>query len=159
MDELLLRRRATRSAPWWVLLVLCGLLGATTACGSAGGGAAAPTAPPPAAAGTVSPAPQASPTVAAAPQEIPVELKEWTIEPKELVAKPGRVTFLLKNVGERRHNMVVEVAGQPVKSLDVSAGTTGSLEVTLPAPGTYAVYCDLQNHRERGMEGTLTVQP
>ncbi len=91
-------------------------------------------------------------------QQIAVDLKEWAFEPKDIVARPGTITFTLRNVGERRHNMVVEVAGQKFKSPDISAGQSGTFEVTLTAPGRYVVYCDLQNHRERGMEGSLTIQ-
>ncbi|MES4791759.1 MAG: plastocyanin, partial [Chloroflexota bacterium] len=83
---------------------------------------------------------------------------EWAFEPKEITARPGTITFTLRNVGERRHNMVIEAAGQKFKSADISAGQSGTFEVTLTAPGRYVVYCDLQNHRERGMEGFLTVQ-
>jgi plastocyanin len=133
-------------------------LAAVVACGGAGGtSAGAAPAASSATAPTAAPA-QPAPAAATASQQLTVELKEWAFEPKDIIVRPGTITFTLKNVGERRHNMVIEVGGQKLKSADISAGQSGTFEVTLTAPGKYVIYCDLQNHRERGMEGTLTVQ-
>lgn len=82
-----------------------------------------------------------------------VTLKEWAIEPKELTAKAGSVTFEVKNAGNIEHNFVVEGVGQ-IDSL--LAGQTKSLQVSVQ-PGTYSVICSLPGHKEAGMTGRLTV--
>lgn len=55
------------------------------------------------------------------------------------------------------HDWVLEgVEGAAVASQD--PGQTGTVEFDAPAPGEYAYFCSIGDHRERGMEGTLTVK-
>lgn len=55
------------------------------------------------------------------------------------------------------HNWVVEGvpdAGSPI----VGPGESADFDFTAPAtPGSFAYYCSLGDHRDRGMDGTLTV--
>ena len=55
------------------------------------------------------------------------------------------------------HNWVVD--GIPDAGSDtVAPGETSEFDFVAPsAPGTFAFYCSLGDHRDRGMEGTLTV--
>jgi len=89
----------------------------------------------------------------AAEGEIAVSENEWAIEPKEITAKAGKVTFVVKNEGAVEHNFVIEGVGEIDK---IAPGETKKLEVTLQ-PGTYKVVCNLPGHQEAGMEATLTV--
>ncbi|MDR7435062.1 MAG: cupredoxin domain-containing protein [Armatimonadota bacterium] len=85
--------------------------------------------------------------------EIAITENEWSIQPKEIRAKPGKVTFVIKNQGAVEHNFVIEGVGEVDK---IAPGETKKLEVTLQ-PGTYKVVCNLPGHQEAGMEATLTV--
>jgi plastocyanin len=74
----------------------------------------------------------------------------------ELTAAAGEVTIELTNDSGTPHNVEVEGNGVEEVSETITEGTT-SLTVTLE-PGEYEFYCAVGNHREEGMEGTLTVE-
>ncbi|MBI4279317.1 MAG: cupredoxin domain-containing protein [Armatimonadetes bacterium] len=102
--------------------------------------------------------------VIAAPavQEVRVSLKEWAIDPKEVTVTPGRVRFVLRNEGRRQHTFGIIGPGSSkdltVISDNVRAGQSLNFEVDLPGEGTYTTICDIEGHRERGMEGRLIVR-
>ncbi|MGQ0536843.1 MAG: cupredoxin domain-containing protein [Methanobacteriota archaeon] len=55
-----------------------------------------------------------------------------------------------------QHNWVLDgVAGAETDA--IAQGESASVEFTAPAPGEYAFYCSVGDHRGRGMEGVLTV--
>jgi plastocyanin len=74
----------------------------------------------------------------------------------ELTAAAGEVTIELTNDSGTPHNVEVEGNGVEEVSETITEGTT-SLTLTLE-PGEYVFYCAVGNHREGGMEGTLTVE-
>ena len=55
-----------------------------------------------------------------------------------------------------QHNWVVEGI-EGASSDSIGQGEESSFDFTAPAPGEYAFYCSIGDHRDRGMEGTLTV--
>jgi plastocyanin len=78
-----------------------------------------------------------------------------SFEPAELTAPAGEVTFTYTNPSMVPHAFDIE---------DVEGGETdtitqsdASVTVTLEA-GEYTFYCPVGNHRQAGMEGTLTVE-
>jgi plastocyanin len=74
----------------------------------------------------------------------------------ELTAKPGRVTIVMDNQSDVPH--AVEVEGKGVEEeTDTVTGDTAEVTVDLEA-GEYVFYCPVGNHRQEGMEGTLTVR-
>jgi plastocyanin len=77
-------------------------------------------------------------------------------EPGELSAAAGSVTIKLVNESDVPH--AVEVEGNDVEeeSETITAGET-ELTVDLEA-GEYTFYCPVGQHRQNGMEGTLTVE-
>jgi uncharacterized cupredoxin-like copper-binding protein len=87
-----------------------------------------------------------------------VSLTEFQIEmPTSLPA--GIHMFDVTNNGSDEHNFVVE--GQGIKTefvANLTSGQTQSMQIYL-APGTYAVYCPVGDHRAEGMEISLTVTP
>jgi uncharacterized cupredoxin-like copper-binding protein len=85
-----------------------------------------------------------------------VSLTEYQIEmPTSLSA--GSQTFSVTNNGTMGHNFGVEGQGIEEKfETDLSAGETQTMQLDL-APGTYEVYCPVGNHRDQGMEISLTV--
>ena len=70
----------------------------------------------------------------------------------------GRTVFRATNAGELTHTLRVERDGVAQEfATPLAPGDNRDLVVEL-VPGTYAVYCPLADHRERGMSRTLTVR-
>lgn len=75
----------------------------------------------------------------------------------ELSAPAGPVTIELTNESPVPHNVVLEREGEDVaESETIESGNT-SVDAELEA-GEYTFYCSVANHRDAGMEGTLTVE-
>lgn len=86
-----------------------------------------------------------------------VVLSEFSIKmPASLRA--GRTVFRVRNAGKRMHNFELE-RGDTEEAFEsnLRPGATDALEVTL-RPGTYEVYCPVDDHEARGMEMRLTVE-
>ena len=77
-------------------------------------------------------------------------------EPAELTAPAGSVTIKLVNESSVPHAVEVEGNGVEEESETITAGET-ELTVDLEA-GEYTFYCPVGQHRQNGMEGTLTVE-
>jgi plastocyanin len=77
-------------------------------------------------------------------------------EPGELSAAAGTVTIKLVNESSVPH--AVEVEGNGVEE-ETETVTGGEVELSVDLePGEYTYYCPVGQHRQNGMEGTLTVQ-
>lgn len=71
----------------------------------------------------------------------------------------GRTVFRVTNEGSAEHNFEVEGQGtEHVFPQNLQPGETQMMEVDLQE-GSYVVYCPVANHRSRGMELDLTVEP
>lgn len=125
-------------------LVLSLFVVAAVACGGGGGGG-----------GTGSgstPAPAAS--------TVTFHESEFKIDPATQTLKAGTYTFEVVNDGTFPHDLWIAPQG----SNDALAHTTvlnsqgqkASFQVDLKA-GTYTIWCSVDGHRARGMEGTITV--
>jgi plastocyanin len=77
-------------------------------------------------------------------------------EPGELSAPAGSVTIKLVNESDVPHAVEVEGNGVEEESETITASET-ELTVDLEA-GEYTFYCPVGQHRQNGMEGTLTVE-
>ena len=107
---------------------------------------------------------------ASEPDGIPtltVQLGAYQITPYELTVQAGRpVRLELTNTDAiTLHNFTLKepAAGLNIDT-DVPPGATRTVELTPTVPGSYIYYCNkelpfVKSHRERGMEGTLTVLP
>jgi iron uptake system component EfeO len=97
---------------------------------------------------------------ASGPQTIAVVASDLKYEPKALTARPGSVTFSVKNEGAIEHNFIVETtSGQQIARIaNIEVGKTETVSAEFAA-GTYSVVCTLPGHKEAGMVGTLTVAP
>ena len=71
------------------------------------------------------------------------------------VAEGGLDRFPIDLGALAGHDVVVL---SDIRASDLSPGQSGVLTVDLSKPGTYEFYCPVGNHREQGMEGTITVQ-
>lgn len=87
---------------------------------------------------------------------ITISGSEFKYEPAAISAKVGQtVTVVYKNVGAYPHNFVIDELG--VKSQTIKSGETETFNFTPSKAGTFAFYCSLPNHREKGMVGTISV--
>jgi plastocyanin len=75
--------------------------------------------------------------------------------PETLAA--GAVEFVMENVGNLPHDLVIEELGDRVVVPLTDAGETNSGTVELES-GEYTLYCDVPGHRAGGMEETVTVE-
>jgi uncharacterized cupredoxin-like copper-binding protein len=110
---------------------------------------------------------------AALPHNVPVSLKEFSINPTATQAAAGKVTFNVKNDGTITHEFVViktnNTAGSLLKGSradetgnvgetgDLAAGASKSVTLTLPA-GHYALICNLPGHYKAGQHTDFTVK-
>ena len=82
---------------------------------------------------------------------------EYALDPADPSVSAGEVTFEVTNDGSITHNLEVEGNGVEEEVEDIAPGDSGSLKVDLK-PGSYEIYCAIDDHKGLGMEGTLTVQ-
>ena len=74
-----------------------------------------------------------------------------------LTAKAGKVTIVMDNPSDLPH--AVEVEGNGVEEIGDTVGNGGVSRVSADLKaGEYEYYCPVGNHKDAGMEGTLTVQ-
>ena len=91
------------------------------------------------------------------PETITISGSEFKYEPAAISAKVGQsVTVTYTNTGKYPHNFVVDELG--IKSQTIKPGETETFTFIPSKAGTFAFYCSLPNHREKGMVGTLSVQ-
>jgi plastocyanin len=75
-----------------------------------------------------------------------------------LTAKAGDVTIVLRNPSSAGAPHAVEIEGKGVEeeSDTINPGGTSKVSAKLE-PGEYEFYCPVGDHKDAGMEGTLTV--
>jgi plastocyanin len=74
-----------------------------------------------------------------------------------LSTKAGKVTVVLDNPSQVPHAIEVEGKGVEEEGSTVQDGGVSKVTVDLK-PGEYEYYCPVGNHKDAGMEGTLTVK-
>jgi plastocyanin len=124
---------------------------AITACGGGGGAKATPTSSPKATP-TSSPVPSAGTVLS-----LQADKSQLKFDKSALSSKPGKVTIAMKNPSPLPHDVAIEGNGADVAGKVVNQGGTSTATATLKA-GTYTFYCTVDNHRQAGMEGKLTVK-
>jgi uncharacterized cupredoxin-like copper-binding protein len=100
-------------------------------------------------------------TTAAAPaasQTVSISESEYKLSPSTVsVAKAGKVTFDVKNTGQITHALEIEGNGVEEETGHIAPGQTASITVSLSKDGKYEMYCPIDGHRGKGMEGTIQV--
>jgi len=77
----------------------------------------------------------------------------------ELTASAGQVTITMDNPDGNGMPHDVAIEGEGVKQAGEIVQPGGTSEVSADLkPGTYTFYCSVGQHRQAGMEGTLTVR-
>jgi uncharacterized cupredoxin-like copper-binding protein len=93
-----------------------------------------------------------------AAESVDVSLTDFKIDPPNPRIKAGQVEFRVKNEGATPHNLEVEGPnGEKELPSNLAPGQTGTLKVDLSKPGKYEWYCPVDEHRDFGMEGEITV--
>lgn len=93
-------------------------------------------------------------SVAAGGQTIEVTLGDLFIEPKQLEAAAGSVTFEVTNEGQTEHNFAIEGHGATEM---IPPGEAATLQVPSLEAGEYKVICEVPGHAGGGMTATLVV--
>ena len=82
---------------------------------------------------------------------------DFRFRPANVTARAGQVSFRLTNDGQAPHALEVEGRGVEEETRVINPGQQDTLTVDRK-PGRYELYCPVGNHRQMGMEGTLTVR-
>jgi len=98
-----------------------------------------------------------SPTESAGVLSLQADQSQLKFDKSALSAKPGKVTIVMQNPSALPHDVAIEGNGVDVTGKTVNQGGTSTATANLRA-GTYTFYCSVDNHRQAGMEGTLTVK-
>ena len=97
--------------------------------------------------------PQGSPVAT-----VRVSETEFKLDPANpRISQAGIVEFDVSNDGRVVHALEVEGPKGEVETDTIRPGRSASLKADLSKPGRYVWYCPVGNHRERGMEGRITV--
>jgi plastocyanin len=100
---------------------------------------------------------QAAGTTAGGRGSVEITATDFKFDPSTVeLAKSGEMTFTLVNDGQTTHALEIEGQGIEEETDEIDGGATTELTVGLE-PGEYEFYCPVDDHREMGMEGTLTV--
>ena len=70
------------------------------------------------------------------------------------VSRPGKVTFVFKNIGHVLHDFSIRGRKTPL----IQPGKTAKLVVSFTKKGRYAYLCTVPGHAQAGMKGTFTVR-
>ena len=90
-------------------------------------------------------------------QTVKIGESEYKLDPSDATLKAGSVTLDVTNDGTITHNLQIEGNGVEETTDSLAPGDTGELTVDLK-PGSYEMYCTIDGHKDRGREGTVTVQ-
>ena len=91
-------------------------------------------------------------------QTVNVSETDFKLDPSDPTVQPGTVSFKVTNDGGVDHSLEVEgPEGEQELEQDLAPGESGTLTVDLSKAGRYEFYCPIDSHRERGMEGEISV--
>jgi uncharacterized cupredoxin-like copper-binding protein len=91
-------------------------------------------------------------------ETVSLSASEFKFTPSDpAVKKTGKVTFKVKNDGNTDHALEVEGPNGETETDAIASGESATLTVDLSKAGKYEMYCPIGNHRDQGMEGTVTV--
>lgn len=89
-------------------------------------------------------------------KDITVKGQDFSFTPSEIKVKKGdHVKITFQNTGGF-HDFVLDEFN--VKTKNIPAGSTDTVEFTADKVGTYEYYCSFGNHRQMGMKGNLIVE-
>lgn len=91
-------------------------------------------------------------------KEFTVEGKPFEFNPKEIKVKKGDTVKITFVNNEGNHDFMID--GLNVKTKQIAAGQTDTVEFVANTAGTFEYYCSVGNgyHRQQGMVGNLVVE-
>ncbi len=127
---------------------------ALVACGGGGGGGSST------AASSTTTTTQAGGGGAAQTLKLAADATNIAYDTKSLKAKPGNVTIDFDNPSTALpHDVCVESSsGQQLGCSDQVTNSATTLQLSGLKAGSYTFYCSVDQHRQAGMEGTLSVK-
>lgn len=87
-----------------------------------------------------------------------LEATEFEFSPAEITVERGEHEFQIVNRGEVEHALEIHTPGGEVETDRVAPGDSATVVADLSEAGTYELYCPVGDHRQRGMEGSVTVE-
>lgn len=91
-------------------------------------------------------------------ERVEIEATSFAYAPAHVSVSPGTIRFVVHNTSDIVHGFEVEGHGMEEEIDEIEPGGTDSLTVRLEEPGTYEIYCPVDDHEQRGMTGTLIVE-
>lgn len=98
--------------------------------------------------------------LALAPARVQVSADEYRFALSRATIRSGPAIVELVNYGEDEHDLALRRLAPGARTRRIGVvrpGAVGELEVRL-APGRYALWCTVADHRARGMRATLVVR-
>ncbi len=89
------------------------------------------------------------------PKEIRITANEFSFKPSRIQVPQGEVKITVTNRGKFLHGLAI--VGRDEKIAYIESGDTQSLTVNFATSGEVIFYCPQPGHRNKGMEGKLTV--
>jgi plastocyanin len=92
-------------------------------------------------------------------QTIQLTLTEFAISPATVnLPQADTYEFEVSNDGQLTHALDIEAEGDAgeAETGNIDPGESRTVSITLPG-GSHEMYCPIGNHRDQGMEGTITV--
>jgi len=97
----------------------------------------------------------AAPSFAQQAHEVRITATEFSFEPAKIKLPQGEVKFVVTNRGSFPHSLAIVARKEKIRFID--SGETKSLTVKLDKEEELVFYCAQPGHRERGMEGKISV--
>ena len=72
--------------------------------------------------------------------------------------KAGKVTFVIRNVGDDDHDFWVRGGGKTFKSAKLDGGATARLTATLKKGVRHQFWCAVSGHAQAGMRGSFVAR-
>ncbi len=86
-----------------------------------------------------------------------IEGTEFSLSPNEITVEKGEeITIMFKNVGSVAHSFVIDELD--IRTEPIVPGDTTKIILTSENTGSFSYWCDVEGHRNAGMEGTIIVK-
>src|SRR5919199_2977782 len=104
----------------------------------------------------------ALPSQANADQSVTISEMEFKFDPGSFNASAGDVVHVtVKNTGAIQHNLVFELESAKIEKklfdTNLNPGETRTVDFTFAQAGKWDMYCPVDAHKARGMDGSVTV--
>jgi uncharacterized cupredoxin-like copper-binding protein len=82
---------------------------------------------------------------------------EYKLNPSSpKIGQSGVIQFQVQNKGQVPHALEIETPGGEIRTDTIQPGKSATLKANLK-PGTYEWYCPIDDHKGKGMRGTIVV--